>query len=117
MRRSRAPETSCGARRAAPTWRSVTAARSSCSSSRTTDLSGAIAVAERVRVATEGADDLPPFTISGGVALWDPIDGRDPQPLVRRADTALYLAKRAGRNRIVADELSIAMQRQAIASV
>ena len=82
-----------------------------------TDLTGAIGVAERVRVATEGADDLPPFTISGGVALWDPSDGRDPQPLLRRADTALYLAKRAGRNRIVADELSIAMQRQAIASV
>jgi diguanylate cyclase (GGDEF)-like protein len=79
------------------------------------DLTGAIAIAERVRVATEEPGDLPPFTISGGVALWDPIDGRDPQPLLRRADTALYLAKRAGRNRIVADELSIAMQRQGIA--
>jgi diguanylate cyclase (GGDEF)-like protein len=81
-----------------------------------TDLTGAIAVAERVRVATEEPSDLPPFTISGGVALWDPIDGRDPQPLLRRADTALYLAKRAGRNRILADELSVAMQRQKIAS-
>jgi hypothetical protein len=28
----------------------------------------------------------------------------------------LYLAKRAGRNRIAADELSVAMQRQGIAS-
>jgi diguanylate cyclase (GGDEF)-like protein len=81
-----------------------------------TDLTVAIAVAERVRIATEEVDDLPPFTVSGGVALWDPMDGRDPQPLLRRADTALYLAKRAGRNRIVADELSIAMQRQAIAT-
>ena len=80
------------------------------------DLNGAIAVAERVRVATEESDGLPSFTISGGVAIWDPIDGRDPQPLVRRADTALYFAKRAGRNRIVADELSIAMQRQRLAS-
>ena len=80
------------------------------------DLNGAIAVAERVRVATEELEGLPPFTISGGVALWDPIDGRDSQPLVRRADTALYFAKRSGRNRIVADELSVAMQRQKIAS-
>ena len=80
-----------------------------------TDLAGAISVAERVRVATADSDGLPPFTISGGVAVWDPIDGRDPQPLIRRADTALYIAKRAGRNRIMADELSIAMQRQSIA--
>jgi len=78
------------------------------------DLTGALAVAERVRVATEGSEDLPPFTISGGVALCDPADGRNPEPLLRRADTALYLAKRAGRNRIVADELSVAMQRQQI---
>jgi diguanylate cyclase (GGDEF)-like protein len=82
------------------------------------ELNSAIAVAERVRVAA--ADDLasglPPFTVSGGVALCDPADGRDPAPLLRRADAALYLAKRGGRNRIAADELSIAMQRQEIAS-
>ena len=81
------------------------------------DLNGAIAVAERVRVAAaeDRASGLPPFTVSGGVALCDPADGRDPEPLLRRADAALYLAKRAGRDRIAADELSVAMQRQEIA--
>jgi diguanylate cyclase (GGDEF)-like protein len=81
------------------------------------DLNGAIAAAERVRVAVaDDAGGLPRFTVSGGVALCDPADGRDPEPLLRRADAALYLAKRAGRNRIAADELSAAMQRQGIAS-
>ncbi len=79
------------------------------------DLTVGLAVAERVRVATEQTVGLPPFTVSGGVALCDPADGPDPQPLVRRADTALYIAKRAGRSRIVADALSIALQRKAIA--
>ena len=82
------------------------------------ELPDAIAVAERIRVAVEEAADggAPPFSISGGVALCDPADGRDPAPLLRRADAALYLAKRAGRNRIAADELSVAMQRERIAS-
>ena len=79
------------------------------------DLTIAIAVAERVRIAAEESIGLPPFTISGGVAMSDPVDGADPQPLVRRADTALYVAKRAGRNRIVADDASVARQRRAIA--
>ena len=81
------------------------------------DLNGAMAVAERVRVATnEGRPGLPPFSVSGGVALCDPADGRDPEPLLRRADAALYLAKRAGRDRIAADELSAAMQREELLS-
>ncbi|HEX7172474.1 MAG TPA: GGDEF domain-containing protein [Candidatus Limnocylindria bacterium] len=82
------------------------------------DLTGALAVGERVRLAAadDGTSGLPPFTVSGGVALCDPADGRDPEPLLRRADAALYLAKRAGRNRIAADELSVAMQRQEMAS-
>ena len=79
------------------------------------ELAGAIAVAERVRVAAEQAIGIPPLTVSGGVALSDPADGSDPDPLVRRADAALYVAKRAGRNRIAADEASVAIQRRAIA--
>ena len=80
-------------------------------------LPDAVAVAERVRSAVE--DDIygvPGFTVSGGVALCDPSDGRDPAPLLRRADGALYLAKRAGRNRIATDDLSVAMQRSEIAT-
>jgi len=68
-----------------------------------------------VRVAAEEAIGIPPLTVSGGVALSDPADGSDPDPLVRRADAALYVAKRAGRNRIAADEASVAIQRRAIA--
>lgn len=82
------------------------------------DLTGALAVCDRVRatIAEDPPIGIPPFTVSGGVALCDPADGRDPAPLLRRADAALYLAKRAGRNRIAADELSISMQREAMAA-
>ncbi|MCB9689235.1 MAG: GGDEF domain-containing protein [Alphaproteobacteria bacterium] len=72
-----------------------------------TQLAAASNAAERVRRAVEftrfaGPDGavLPQVTVSCGVA--EMIPGDDPGSLVRRADQALYAAKSAGRNRVVA---------------
>lgn len=43
---------------------------------------------------------LAPVTVSIGVAAQVPTDRDDPQALLRRADVALYRAKRRGRNRV-----------------
>ena len=70
-----------------------------------TDRQGAVAVAERVRAATEASvlPDLPferRITISIGVATYVP--GEEVAALLARADKALYQAKNAGRNRVMA---------------
>jgi diguanylate cyclase (GGDEF)-like protein len=68
-----------------------------------TDLSAATAQAERLRRALESRPATfraEPVTASFGVASWMPGDG--PQNLVAKADEALYLAKRKGRNRVEA---------------
>lgn len=56
----------------------------------------AMMVAERVRNAVEAGRPSPSVTISIGVAEWAP--GETSDSLLRRADEALYEAKRAGRN-------------------
>jgi diguanylate cyclase (GGDEF)-like protein len=70
----------------------------------------AVRASERIRALVEGtpfehADSQPTghVTISGGVATA-PADGEDVDSLLRNADAALYQAKRAGRNRVVAYE-------------
>ena len=73
-----------------------------------TDADYAASVAERLRsdvekVAvhdTRSGDEMP-VTVSIGIAEWQ---GRSdtPDALIKRADRALYAAKRAGRNRVVA---------------
>jgi len=70
-----------------------------------TDLANAITVAERIRAAVAAADftDTTPGTpvsISTGVAALRP--AMTPTDLFHAADTNLYQAKRAGRNRVAA---------------
>ncbi|WP_151633616.1 sensor domain-containing diguanylate cyclase [Noviherbaspirillum aerium] len=69
-----------------------------------TDMPAALAAAERLRAAIEGAcvniDGLHiRYTVSGGIASVDgDVSGID--ELIKRADTALYVAKAEGRNRV-----------------
>jgi diguanylate cyclase (GGDEF)-like protein len=69
------------------------------------DMNSAARVAERLRATVEGLrlnenDEIATFTVSIGVGVWR--DGeRGWTDMLRRADVALYRAKREGRNRVV----------------
>jgi diguanylate cyclase (GGDEF)-like protein len=83
------------------------------------DYAQGLVAAERVRSAIEKYDfpavrrdsGMPPqthnITISIGIAAF-PDDARDPIQLVEMADSALYRAKRSGRNRVCAYRPSLA---------
>lgn len=66
----------------------------------------AIAVVERLRTLTGSAliEDDNPVTISCGVAVWSGDKADTSADVLRRADAALYEAKRTGRNRVVLNE-------------
>ncbi|HEX7524683.1 MAG TPA: GAF domain-containing protein [Gaiellaceae bacterium] len=69
-----------------------------------TDLGGALEVAERIRVSIEQARFAPErerMTISIGVAVA-PADAISKEELIDKADWAMYLAKRRGRNQVMA---------------
>jgi diguanylate cyclase (GGDEF)-like protein len=69
------------------------------------DEAGASRLAERIRhaVRDDRRTGLEGLTISAGVAVADRFSASDPVPLLRRADSALYRAKRDGRDRVVID--------------
>jgi diguanylate cyclase (GGDEF)-like protein len=62
----------------------------------------ASAAAQKLREEVAGSPAPVPVTCSVGVATWH---GESPEMLLRRADEALYAAKDAGRDRVIAATL------------
>lgn len=81
-----------------------------------TELDGAINLAEKMRSKIESADfdigteDMLTLTVSIGVACTLPGTQKGAEHLLKDADEALYVAKRQGRNRVVAAGVAITDQ-------
>ena len=63
------------------------------------DKDAAFGLAERLReeLSKVKLDNMPPITVSLGIATF-PTDGTEVEDLIKKADAAMYAAKRAGRN-------------------
>lgn len=68
-----------------------------------TDADAARHAAERMRTEVAHAPTPVPVTVSIGIATWE--EGESPEALLQRADEALYAAKEAGRDRVLAATL------------
>ncbi|MGH2455775.1 MAG: diguanylate cyclase [Candidatus Limnocylindria bacterium] len=79
------------------------------------DREGAARLAERVRQAVEADSGAGQWglTVSAGVAVADRFSASSQIPLLRRADAALYQAKRAGRNRVAVDDATTSLSQLA----
>ena len=71
-----------------------------------TDLDNAVNAVEKIRKKTEShlAVYCQPVTISCGVAEWSGAESESGTEVLRRADTALYKAKRDGRNNVAVEK-------------
>lgn len=74
-----------------------------------TGLSDAEGAMERLRARAETVtvNNFTKLTISCGLAEWSPGHNNDLKEVFRRADAALYEAKRAGRNRVIVSSESV----------
>ncbi len=74
-----------------------------------TDLKGAKILLERLRrqVKTISIPRISSITISCGLAEWDRAIDDSSQSILKRADSALYEAKRTGRNRVITSQPTV----------